>query len=75
MTTTTNSNGPTHRVYAVTKSGKNRKTFWQPIGALFLHGDGKGFNQVLDYLPLNDADLVIREIGDQPQAAMEGGAQ
>jgi hypothetical protein len=74
MTTTTSSNGPTHRVYAVTKSGK--KKFWQPIGALFSpHQDGKGFNLVLDYLPLNNADLVIREISDEPQAADNGGAQ
>ncbi len=72
MTTTTNSNRPSHRLFAVTKSGKSK--FWQPVGALFQHHDGKGFNLSLDYLPLNNADLVLREITDLPQAAVEGGA-
>ena len=47
MTTTTNSNRPTHRLFAVTKSGKSK--YWQPVGALFAHHDGKGFNLSLDY--------------------------
>lgn len=65
-----NPNGPTHRLYAVTKNGK--KKFWQPVGALFQHQDSKGFNLALDYLPLNDADLVIREISDEPAKEPEG---
>ncbi len=32
MTTKTNASRPTHRVYAVTKTGE--KKFWQPIGAM-----------------------------------------
>ena len=56
---------PTHRVYAVT--GQGEKKFWQPIGALWAHSDGKGFSQRLDYLPLNDAQIVVREIGEEPQ--------
>jgi hypothetical protein len=73
--TTRNNNGPTHRLFAVTKTAKGKK-FWQPIGALFQNHDGKGFNLSLDYLPLNNADLVAREISDEPQAeATEGGAQ
>lgn len=72
MTTQTNAR-PTHRVYAVTKSGD--KKFWQPIGALWPHKNGKGFNQKLDYLPLNGAEIVIREIGDDSQAEGNGGAQ
>jgi hypothetical protein len=65
MTAQTANARPTHRVFAVTKNG-NRK-FWQPIGALWAHGDGKGFNQKLDYLPLNGAEIVIRVVGDDPQ--------
>ena len=62
---------PTHRIFAVTKSGKDKK-FWQPIGALWAHQDGKGFNQQLDYLPLlSDVEIVIREI----PAGAEGDAQ
>jgi hypothetical protein len=54
---------PTHRLYAVTKTGESK--FWQPIGALWAHADGKGFNLRIDYLPLNDAELVIRVKGDK----------
>jgi hypothetical protein len=68
---TTTKTRPTHRIFAVTKQGE--KKFWQPIGALWAHSDGKGFSQRLDYLPLNDAQIVIRVIedepaGDEPQA-------
>jgi hypothetical protein len=54
-----NTNPPSHRVYAVTKNGK--RNFWQPIGAVWPHSDGEGFNLKLDYLPLNDAEIVIRK--------------
>jgi hypothetical protein len=60
---------PTHRVYAVTKKGD--KSFWQPIGALWAHADGKGFSQRLDYLPLNDAEMVIRSIEDAAETPTE----
>ena len=68
--TTETSNRPTHRVYAVTKNGD--KNYWTEIGAAWTHKDGKGFNVKLDYLPLNGAEIVIRE----PKAKdVEGGAQ
>ncbi len=71
---TKKTNPPSHRVYAVVKEGK--QSFWRPIGALFAHADGEGFNLVLDYLPLNGADIVIRkpkaQDGEQPVA--EGSA-
>ena len=73
MTTETNNTRPTHRIYAVTKSGK--KKFWQPIGALWSHTDGKGFNQKLDYLPLNNAEIVIREISEDAGSDGKGGAR
>jgi hypothetical protein len=38
---------PSHRVYAVTKNGE--RSFWQPIGAAWVHSDGWGFNVKLDY--------------------------
>jgi hypothetical protein len=66
MTNETNHSRPTHRVFAVTKNGQ--KKFWQPIGALWAHADGKGFNQRLDYLPLNDAEIVVRVIEDDAEA-------
>jgi hypothetical protein len=63
MTTETTKSRPTHRVFAVTKNGDRK--FWQPIGALWAHQDGQGFNQRLDYLPLNDAQIVIRSVEDE----------
>jgi hypothetical protein len=70
MTKETAKSRPTHRVYAVTKSGE--KKFWQPIGAMWAHADASGFNLRIDYLPLNDAEIVVRTAGDK-QA--EGGAR
>jgi hypothetical protein len=71
MTTETSNSRPTHRIFAVTKNGT--KKFWQPIGALWAHSDGKGFSQRLDCIPLNDAEIVIREIDDD--ALIKAGAQ
>jgi hypothetical protein len=59
MIKTETSKRPSHRVYAVTKNGD--KSFWTEIGAAWSHQDGKGFNVKLDYLPLNGAEIVIRE--------------
>jgi hypothetical protein len=72
MTTKTNTSRPTHRVYAVTNNGESK--FWQPIGAMWAHTDGKGFNLRIDYLPLNDAEIVVRVSGDK-QAEAGGGAR
>lgn len=57
MSKTTNT--PSHRVYAVTKNGK--QSYWNAIGAAWPHSDGEGFNLKLDYLPLNGAEIVIRK--------------
>ena len=53
-------NRPSHRVYAVTKNGK--QSFWHPIGAAWLHGDGEGFTLKFEYLPLNGAEIVGRKL-------------
>ena len=60
MLNTTTGKAPTHRAYAVTQ-GRNKKSFWREIGAVWAHDDGKGFSLKLDYLPLGQADIVIRE--------------
>lgn len=52
------SNRPSHRVYAITK--RNDKSIWTAIGAAWPHGDGKGFNVKLEYLPLNGAEIALR---------------
>ena len=76
--TNTTPNKPSHRVYAVTKR-KSGENDWTEIGACWTHGDGKGFNLKLDYLPLNGGEIVIRvpkEKSDTGDAAdgTEGGA-
>ena len=71
MATKTNAATPTHRVYAVTKNGE--KKFWQPVGAMWAHADAQAFNLRIDYLPLNDAEIVIRVAGDK-QAEANGNA-
>lgn len=60
MTNKTEAKMPTHRVYAVTKS-KNGRGFWTEIGAAWANADGKGFNLKLNFLPLGDAEIVVRE--------------
>lgn len=68
-TDTRTSNKPTHRIFAVSKRGDKR--YWQDIGAVWAHRDGKGFGIKLEYLPLNGAELVIRE----PDAAETATAE
>jgi hypothetical protein len=53
-------NPPSHRVYAVTKEGKQK--FWRAIGAVWPHEDGEGFSVKLDLLPRDpEAQIVIRK--------------
>lgn len=69
MTNQTTSSRPTHRIYAVTRNGKQK--IWRAIGALWPHGDGKGFHHKLDCLPLNGAEIVIRQIGADPEQGVQ----
>jgi hypothetical protein len=51
---------PSHRVYGVTKDGK--QNYWRAIGAAFAHRDGEGFYLKLDFLPRDpDVEIVIRK--------------
>ena len=43
---------PTHRVYTVIKR-EGQDDYWLNIGLAFPHKDGKGFNVVLQALPLD----------------------
>ena len=83
MTTETNTNRPTHRVYAVIKKEGNEKGTWLEIGAAWPHRDGKGFGVKLNLVPFSGtAEIVIRAIESKPAAkvvvkapAKKGGAQ
>ena len=60
-TNTETGNRPTHRVFAVTEPREEGgKAFWADIGAAWSHGDGKGFNVVLNLLPMQGQAIVIR---------------
>jgi hypothetical protein len=45
--------------------------FWLNLGLAFPHKDGKGFNIVLQALPL-DGKIVCREVADDDDAAAGG---
>lgn len=65
MPKSTTHNRPTHRVYAVTKTGGMK--FWREIGAAWLHKDGEGFGVKLELLPLAPgAEIVIRKPLEKP---------
>jgi hypothetical protein len=65
---------PTHRVYAVRKTGPETG-YWVEIGAAWQNKDGKGFNLKLNLLPIGEADIVVREIQQNAESEGEGGAQ
>ena len=50
---------PSFTAYSVTKRGEDKDDWWTPIGAAFAHGDGLGFNVVLQTIPL-DGKVVLR---------------
>ncbi len=65
MSTTENSKRPSHYLYAVTKRGDTDKGTWTRIGAAWPNSDGKGFSVRLDLMPINGADIVMREPKDE----------
>lgn len=46
--------------YTVEDGRKGRKSYWTRIGRLFAHEDGKGYDLLLNALPMNGR-VVIRE--------------
>lgn len=56
-------NQPAFRVYSVI-SREGKDDYWLNIGLAFPHQDGKGFNVMLQALPLN-AKLVLREAAEE----------
>ena len=58
---------PTHRVYSVIRR-EGQDDFWLNLGLVFPHKDGKGFNLMLQALPI-DGKLVCREIGEDDETA------
>lgn len=50
---------PTHRIYAVERRSAG-KACWIDIGMAFTHNDGRGFDLVLQSMPLSAVELVAR---------------
>ncbi len=69
-------NAPTHRVYTIIpRKGEDGQddSFWLNIGGAFPHKDGKGWNLILQALPL-DGKLVLRELTEpEPEPAKGKG--
>ena len=57
---------PTHRVYTVIRR-EGQDDFWLNLGLAFPHKDGKGFNIILQALPI-DGKIVCREVSDDDHA-------
>lgn len=57
---------PLYRAYTVIEREKNQPPFWLNIGSAFAHKDGKGFNVILQALPINSGKLVLRLYEEQP---------
>jgi len=55
---TGNSKAPTHAAFHV-RDTKDGKGFWTRIGSARAHKDGKGFNILLDVMPL-DGSIKLR---------------
>jgi hypothetical protein len=53
---TTTSKAPSHYIYHVRESGQN--TYWNRIGAVWPHKDGKGFNTEAELIPLTGRTVI-----------------
>lgn len=56
---------PSHVAYQVRDAGEG-KSYFNRVGSAFAHGDGKGFNVILDSVPV-DGRVTLRT----PQERME----
>jgi hypothetical protein len=57
---------PSHRAFSVIRR-EGQDDFWLNVGLAFQHKDGKGFNIVLQAMPL-DGKIVLREPVEEDQA-------
>ena len=69
MAEKTEAKQPTHRVYSVIRR-EGQDDFWLNLGLVFPHKDGKGFNLMLQALPI-DGKLVCREVSEEDATAHE----
>jgi hypothetical protein len=62
----TSSKAPSHVVYHVREVEGRSKAFWTRYGSAWAHADGKGFNVLLEGMPL-DGRLVLRVVSEKKE--------
>lgn len=62
---------PLYRAYTVIERENSASPFWLNIGSAFAHKDGKGFNVILQALPINTGKVVLRLYEEQPPQSTE----
>ena len=64
---------PSHTAYVVTKpeEGSNRKPVWHPVGAIWPHKNGNGFDLVIPPGVTLSGRIVCTERKDKEQPAEE----
>lgn len=67
MTDTTQSSKLVLQAYAVSDAQRGKKAYWTRIGRLFAHDDAKGYDLLLNALPVNGR-VVIRQEEARDQA-------
>lgn len=68
MTETTQ---PSLYAYAVEDAPRGRKSYWTRIGRLFAHKDGKGYDVVLNALPINGRIVIRQEEQEQAETPQQ----
>jgi hypothetical protein len=65
---------PTYRAYTIVKRD-GLDDFWLPIGAAFAHQNGKGFNVILQALPIASSDGQCKIVLRPPKSDDEQQSQ
>ncbi|ALG91178.1 MULTISPECIES: hypothetical protein [Actibacterium] len=64
-------NAPDYLAWHVTN--KNDKSFWNKVGAVWGHKDGRGYTLQLDTCPINGRIVLRLPLEDAPETANDAG--
>lgn len=64
-------NAPDYMAWHVTQKGE--KSYWNKVGAAWVHKDGKGYTLQLETCPINGWIVLRLPLEDAPQADNEAG--
>ena len=65
-------NAPEYLAWHVTEKGE--KSYWNKVGAAWVHKDGKGYTLQLETCPINGRIVLRAPLEDAPQPEKEGRA-